>query len=171
MTEKIAFFVIGPESSGTKMLTEALIKTGVHGSYGHHQPMDNGNFSKLPDIIVFRRSLPHARQWASLESICRRFELFGYKVVPIVILREPAITRLSQVKNGHVPNVGAAIANMKKAKEVIKTFMVERQTVTVSYEKFVADENYRLKFFKKIGRNPPVMTFYDGNKKYRKSEA
>ena len=54
------FLVIGPESSGTRMLAQAFISSGCFGDAGHSQRLDRDiSVGKTPKVL--RSSLPHGR--------------------------------------------------------------------------------------------------------------
>src|SRR5580658_69529 len=93
-----AFLVVGPESSGTRMVTGALIKAGAYGQSGHAQEMDNLDFSGRPDLIVLRRSVPHGNVWPDLAQIVRRMNEAGYAVSSIVTLRDKDFCVQSQLR-------------------------------------------------------------------------
>lgn len=162
MNQKIAYLVAGPESSETRMLTKAIISSGVFGDYGHVQRLDNLKFGDRPDKIVLRRSLPHAHAWPDLDKICTTMEAAGYEVRRVAITRNEYITALSQIRNGHAPNMNVAKSNIKTSLEKLKGF----GGVSVVYGRFVNNREYREAIFSKLGLAPPAMDFYDGNKKY-----
>lgn len=85
MAEKRAFIVIGPESSGTKFLTRLFLRAGCEGDPWHEQRLDNHDPDT--DLIVFRRSYPHAGRWPDLPAIVERFMELGFDVRLIVIIR------------------------------------------------------------------------------------
>ena len=165
-----AFFVMGPESSGTRMLTRAFVSVGVFGDDGEVQRLDDMQFEGRPERIVFRRSIPHDGEWPPVGDLCREMAAAGFDVWPVVILRDREITARSQVKAGHSRSVEEARQKVDKAVILIYAELacVESQPVMqVAYESFVAHERVRVDIFASLGLSGPVgMEFYNGNEKY-----
>jgi hypothetical protein len=161
---KTAYFVMGPESSGTRMLTEAFIKAGCYGDSSIDQRMDDMNFSE--DLIVFRRSLPHGGIWPNIPYIISK--MAGYTIRPIMILRDKAYTIKSQIKNQHVATEIEAIDNIRFGIEyAYRNLAAEGLSLTVVlYETFVKYPEVRGLFFKSFGLVSPSMEFHDGNLQY-----
>jgi hypothetical protein len=171
---KTAVFVLGPESSGTRMLTEAFVRLGFCGSSGHEQTLDNLDFSNSPDRIVLRRSLPHNSIWPPIKDICVAMRQAGYRhIIPILIVRDKEMTIQSQCnpKNRHVLTAKAARARIEYALQHGYAELAEADLVpiVVHYEPFIKFESVRRVFFKKLDLNLPNMPFWDGNRKYRRS--
>src|SRR5258708_1012665 len=106
-----SFLVVGPESSGTRMVTDALIKAGVVGQSGHTHEMDDLDFFGRPDQIVLRRSVPHGGLWPDLSRIVRRMTEAGYVVSPVVTYRDKDFCVRSQLRVGHQDTESRARAN------------------------------------------------------------
>jgi len=83
-SERTAVVVLGPEASGTRMMTEFCIRGGYFGDSKHAQRLDNLKFASAPDRIVFRRSLPHSRKWPNLLDIHSRLEKANYTTIHYV---------------------------------------------------------------------------------------
>ncbi len=170
---KKAFFVMGPESSGTRMLTRAFMSVGVFGDDGDRQRLDEGGYYHVGDI-VFRRSIPYAGKWPPIGDLCRKMGTAGYEVQPIVILRDREITARSQVRNGHTGTVEEARGKVDQAVSHIGTelaLVVDRELMKlVTYESFVAHEGIRMIVFASLGLPGPAMEFYNGNEKYLSPE-
>ena len=76
-----AFFVLGAEGSGTNLLAEALVLAGCHEDPRHRVYMDDYEFEKMPDLLMFRRSLPHAGRWENIEGIINKMKSgVNYKI-------------------------------------------------------------------------------------------
>jgi hypothetical protein len=163
MAAKKAYLVVGPESSGTRMITKALIECGIPGDAGHTQMVDSF-VGESRNVFVVRRSLPHGGVWPPLLSMKKRFIESGYQIIPIVIYRDERITALSQIRNHHARNVREARKKIKTAKNIIK--MTFEDPIVVQYETFVGDSRIRKAFFSQLGLEEPDMEFYDGNAKY-----
>lgn len=114
-----AFFVVGPESSGTRIMTRLLLDCGLAGSAGHRQPWDNLRFPEPRQDIAFRRSIPHGGTIPDLEGIVRAMEAAGYTVTVLVMVRELYAMARSQVANGHVTDLVEALANIATAYRLI----------------------------------------------------
>ena len=163
---KKAFFVVGAESSGTRMLTEAFISAGCYGDAGHEQRLDRERLDEAPGLVVFRRSLPHATKWPDLEKMKQRFTDAGYMVVMVQVKRNMDIMVQSQLRGEqHAKNKDQAIANILKANKTIRQY----EHKTVHYESFVTDADVREEFFFNLGLPAPDMQFYDGNLKYQRT--
>lgn len=70
---KQAYLVIGPEASGTKLLTACLIAMGAYGDAGNDQRLDEdmtpGHTITHGGPIVLRRSVPHGSDRLSADRI------------------------------------------------------------------------------------------------------
>ena len=163
------FFVIGPESSGTKFLTKALLlATNGYGEAEDNQSLGNDDVLKFPDslpeTIVFRRSLPHGNKWPNIKFLWEQFSYNGYNIMPILILRDPDITIKSQIKNGHVKTPEEARENIKKYKYIYDELPV-MPTIT-TYESLMITI-LRQSFFQSIGLEfPKELEVINGNAKY-----
>lgn len=164
---KVAYFVMGPESSGTRMLTEAFIKSGCYGDSTIDQRMDDMNFSE--SLIVFRRSLPHGGIWPNISYIVDTMKQAGYRIHPIMILRDKSYTIKSQVKNQHVANEIEAADNIRFAVEYAYRNLAALglNPAVVLYEIFVKYPEVREMLFRSLGLMPPLMEFHDGNLQYQ----
>jgi len=149
------------------MLTEAFIKSGCYGDCGIDQKMDDMNFSE--SLIVFRRSLPHGGIWPNLRYIIEKMKNAGYRIHPIMILRDKFYTVKSQVKNQHVANEIEAKDNIRFAIEYAYRNLaaVGLTPTVVLYEIFVKYPEVRELIFKSFGLMPPIMEFHDGNLQYQ----
>ena len=164
----VAYFVIGPESSGTRMMCEAIIRsTGAEGSYTDGQPFDDLNFAGRSDKIVFRRSVPHGAIWYDLEALYAKLGAAGYAVEVVATDRDKTYMAPSQVKHGHVRSIAESLENIHRARKQIDEFIQGKPNVQVQYENFVNDESYRHVIYAALGIDAPEMEFFDGNKRYR----
>lgn len=101
MDNKQAIIVTGPESSGTKLVTEILVKAGCSGSYEHHQLFDD-DFPKFDSPLVWRRSIPHGNQIPPLVDIVCKLKEGNYDIQFIVTTREFHAILSSQTKHSDV---------------------------------------------------------------------
>ena len=140
-----AIFVVGPESSGTRMMTQFFIPRGYKGGGGHSQPWDDMRFRKYPDRIVFRRSMPHGGRWPDLVGIVNKMQAARYVVYPIFTWRDPRYMALSQVNASHVGNTAEALKNIALAVTHLDTAFIELgiRPVRVVYEEFISNESFR----------------------------
>jgi hypothetical protein len=167
---KIAYFVMGPESSGTRMLTKAFCTLGIYGDYKHKQRMDDLDFSKTPDQIVIRRSLPHGEAWPAIADTINVLKQAGYFVtVPVLIVRDKESTIKSQIRHAHAKAAPESKANIAYAVDHAyrELAAVNLSPFVIQYEPFVKYEQVRRAFFKQLGLPEPVMAFYDANEKYQ----
>ncbi len=165
-----AFFVMGCESSGTKMLTEAFVKLGCWGDYGDIQRLDSLHFNIIPSEtdIVIRRSVPHAKKWPPLFGIHNMLKAHDFEVIPIIMVRNDLYTEQSQVARKHVSSLEVAKTQIKQAREYITAQMekLEIRPRKVPYQRFVTSESVRRKFFSRYSLSVPDMEFYNANLKY-----
>lgn len=164
---KRAYFVLGPESTGTRLLTEILIDVGCVGDVGHDQRHD-----KIPptdDMIVWRRSFPHSGQWPRVGEMINQVSSLGYKSYAVVTIRDMTATIDSQMATwGRTKE--EAIDSIRTAYvfifECLARFHVPY--IIVSYESLVQWKEVALKeLFPIIGLDPPEkVNVYDANKKW-----
>lgn len=168
-THRTAYFIMGPESSGTRMLTKAFCNLGIYGDSGHSQRMDNLNFSQTPASLVIRRSIPHGGGWPQIAGIVNKLSQAGYQsITPILILRNMGVVARSQVQRGHVKSESEARVNITRAVNLVYTELasVGKLPTVVVYEAFVNHITVRKAFFQSLGLREPVMEYYDANVKY-----
>jgi hypothetical protein len=94
---KRAFFVLGPEGSGTRLVTKTLMAMGCAGDAGHEQQWDNQR--PTDDLIVWRRSVPHHRQWVSPAQMRIHVGL-EYQPHVVITMRDWDCIIKSQRRNG-----------------------------------------------------------------------
>lgn len=150
---KRAFIVVGPESSGTRMLTKILMAGGCIGDDSHFQPFDK--VEKIDgDPIVWRRSVPHNGRDLILADMLRKLPY--HEVTVVVILRDWHCTELSQVSNKHVSEMETATKNIKDA---VKTIFLQIAALGLdyavfTYESFLLYPTLTQKFlFQRLGLN------------------
>lgn len=163
---KRAFYVIGPESSGTRMMAKAFIRAGVFGDASHLQALDDMDFDRMPNDIMYRNSVPHGGWMLPIDEITDKMVSCGYKVIHIIIDREDRYLELSQVKRGHQIDIESAKENIAKAREHIAEQMVGVQPALVQYGNFVSSAEVRRKFFEAYSLPEPDMYFFNANDTY-----
>jgi hypothetical protein len=107
---KRAFVVVGPESSGNRLLAALLVRAGC---FGHGWEAE----SDLPlhhTPAVVTRSYPHGNEWPDLRDIYRTLRDRGYMVQALVTCRDLFCTIESQHASQHHPRELAA-ANVTRA--------------------------------------------------------
>lgn len=141
---KTAFLVLGPESSGTRVVTEILRSAGCDGDSGHGQRWD-----VMPpdgDKIVWRRSMPHAHNWPDLDAMHDKLDLLGYEVKIVVTTRDWKAMIKSQLGQ-HVPDERQGLANIQEAMRRIFEFIYRRNLdyIIMSYDAMVLNKHEYLK--------------------------
>lgn len=164
---KEAILIVGPESSGTRMLTEAFVRLGYFGDFGHSQRLDDMRFVGNPDRIVLRRSMPHDAEWPNLAEIIRRMQDASYYVRPVLIWRDKDCCRLSQAAN-HNHAHETSSSNIPEAIErMFAEFAAVRLWPVCAYlGAFVKYREVRTEFFRRFGEHAPDMEFFDPDRKY-----
>lgn len=158
---KRAFFCIGAEGSGTYMLAEAFVSSGC--TYCDKDDVDEFLKEQQPDLLVLRRSLPHAGHWPGIHNILTSLERNHYGFRLLCLTREPNSSKRSVMKRKK---------SSYKAFEYEEAFRkcgeyVDRYAgMVVPYEYFVLSKNYRKSLFDQLDLPAPQMEFYDGNTKY-----
>jgi len=94
-----AILVLGPESSGTRLMTRLLIGCGCDGDGDHHQRFDR----ELPPpgkTIVWRRSVPYGGFLPDLKGMVDQLREKGYsEIAAVVMMRDWYPTAMSQIAN------------------------------------------------------------------------
>lgn len=111
---KHAILVLGPESSGCRLVARLLTQAGYVGDGAHHQRWDSGLPSNEPQI-VWLRSVPHAKEWPNIQELAEQLRSVGYTVSAVVTTRHWPAMIPSQVASGHVPDAATARANLMRA--------------------------------------------------------
>ena len=163
-----AFFVIGPEGSGTHMLTDAFRSVGCHEEPWHGGYPDDGNyrFNTMPDLFVFRRSLPHAYRWPDIQVIRKQMEYDGgYKVQPLLIMRDWFCTIKSVIRRGYQGEWETCESNMRQGP--LMAFRDLPDLIYVTYESFCHHPQFRRWLFgEKLELPNPTLEIKYANPKY-----
>lgn len=167
---KRSFFVVGPESTGTRMLMRALI---LSGAYEDNDKWDVGNSPDFMDItadtIAVHRSLPHGQNWPDLQDLLVAIRKGGYEVIPLMMTRDINATMKSQVKRDYVINERHALLRINTAYEIIMRNL--HKVTPVSYEAFCFNENFRKWLFVEHLNMPETpIQIWEGNSQYYKLE-
>lgn len=119
-----AYFVIGAESSGTKMVTKLLMQAGVYGTDEHDQFIDQaiGNKERMDryvsgePLVVVRRSWPHGGEEPDVKGIYDALTEEGYTVMFVVTTRSYPTMIESQIEfEQHAPTRARALENISDA--------------------------------------------------------
>ena len=180
---KRAFLVLGPESHGTHLVTDLLVRAGCHGRSGLHgswhdewqagiddrQPWDEA----LPtdeDPIVWRRSVPHLAHWPDVRGMVASLEARGYEVRAVVVHREPYAAIQSQLKWRHVADAATARAHIERAYPYVFAHLEEAAVpaTLVGYESLVHEPAAQDALLEELGLPVPAerLEVWDGNRKW-----
>lgn len=139
-----AFLVLGPESSGTRLMTQILINAGCAGSAEHEQPFDDENYDLYQhDSIVWRRSVPHNRKPLDLPGMVSRLHYAGFlgrDIRAIVMTRDLHCMVQSQVRDfQHAPSEHVSESRIRESYKSIfsQTANSGLWFVVVPYESLV----------------------------------
>lgn len=165
---KRAFIILGPESSGTRLLTQLFIKAGCAGDPGHTQRLDKEK--PVEPLVVIRRSYPYRKQWPNLAKLSGRLQSAGYDVFVIVIIRSLQFTVLSALNQKHTASMEKAQhRSLEGFKQIgAALFASKLPFVWVTYEALVQwpEQTTRWLFDQAGLKPPPEIEIYDGNRKY-----
>ena len=168
MTNKRCFFVVGPEGSGTYMLSEALVIAGCL-----YVPDESTtdierllNWNPKQDAVI-RRSIPHRGEFIDLYTIASVVKSAGYDVQAIAIFREPNATCHSVYRRAKTKR-NDVYENMMGAMTCISELSMGFPVLPITYEAVVGSVGFReWLFVEKFSlKYPNSYKFYDGNKKY-----
>lgn len=116
MDSKHAILIYGPESCGTRVLTQLFMAAGCQGDCVHRQPWEHMQpTTQTP--IVWRRNFPFDA-WHGTPHIPEQVALLkqgGYTVHAVVIIRDWSAAIPSAIKQGHVSNETQAHQNLRNA--------------------------------------------------------
>lgn len=164
-----AFLVIGPESSGTRLVTKIFLHMGCFGDAGHVQHLDSLIFPEDRNI-VFRRSLPHASVFPDLDRIYNLIsQTHDTRVVVTMRSLYPMIR--SQINACHVADKNHATRNISLAMYTIARFLyfTSPQFYIVTYEDLVLHPDGAIQKLSEFAELPvidEVENIFDGNSKY-----
>lgn len=192
---KRAFLVLGPESHGTHLVTDILLNAGCIGHAGNHVPWQPDNKKlirgvkkpweytfptdlqpwdrQLPtveDPIVWRRSIPHGKQWVDIEDMINILRERRYAVHVVVVTRDPFSAINSQLKWRHVKSLEKGKANVSRAYLHIFQHLSQSKTpyTLVNYESLASYPKAQDFLLEQIGLELPERRWpiYDGNRKW-----
>jgi len=166
---KRAFLVLGPESSGTRLMTCLLISAGCYGDDGHEQRLDHGLPVAEP-LIVWRRSLPHRGEWPDLRAIIRNLKGAGYETTALVMSRDWHALVQSQLAAPHALDTETALAQIRQAYALIfyMLHVTDTPSEIVNLEALIQRPNEVAgHLMQRLGLPQPTgVEIYDANAKY-----
>jgi hypothetical protein len=165
---KRAFFVIGPEGSGTNMLAEAFVSAGCHYNPAHNSHLDDYEFEKMSDPFVFRRSLPHAHRWPDVKNIYEEMKFADCDVQILLILRDWYCT-IKSVERRTKPTdiVGHFILKEENMRGALHVISELPELIYISYESFCLHPEFRRWLFvDRLGLEEPTIEIKYANLKY-----
>lgn len=163
-----AMFVLGAEGSGTNMLAAALVSAGCYEDPRHRSYMDDYEFEKMPDLLMFRRSFPHAHRWPDVKNICEMMKIAGYGIRPLFILRDWYCTIQSIMQRNTDYHFRAVEENMRGAVHIISELPA---LIYISYESFCLHPEFRRWLFvERLGLKEPTIEIKYANPKYYEKE-
>lgn len=157
---KQAFFIVGAEGSGTRMLADSFVAAGCIAC-----DRDIAFFlaEQQPSWLVVRRSLPQAGEWLALEAVIKTLRAKQYKCTVLFVVRDQLASELSIKRKEENPT---AREDFWHALSVMAAFAQEYEGRLLSYEYFVLSQDYRRAIMRGYGLREPETKFYDGNKQY-----
>ena len=168
--DKRAFLVLGPESSGTRLMMRLLVAAGVEGDFGHDQRWE-GSLPNEEPLVAIRRSVPHRRQWPDIAGLVDDLRARLYDVMVIVTSRDWHSMIISQQAAPHAESVDEALAHIRRAYCDIFAALASRDVPyeMVNYEALTQRPAKMLAYlFQRLGLPVPesVPYIYDGNARY-----
>ena len=158
-----AYFVVGPEGSGTNMLEEAFVSAGCYRDSRHASGTEpDSSDSQSP--LVFRRSLPHAGKWPDLMHYSALLLRAGFAVRPVIIFRDWNATVQSVLRRNPESRASVIEWNMRKAIREIGNLIYP---IYITYEAFCFHPEFRKWLFvEKLGLAEPDIEIKYANLKY-----
>lgn len=164
---KRAFFVTGPESSGTRLMSSILIAAGCYGDDTHEQRLDHAIPENEP-LLVWRRSVPHRGEWPNITGYLCDLQQAGYEVTTLIMSRDWHSMAISQEQAPHAADVDIAQRNIRDAYRHIFKYRIGVFEI-VNYEALTQRPEGTIRYLlcrlglPEVGIVPAV---YDGNLKY-----
>jgi hypothetical protein len=165
---KRAYLVLGPESSGTRLMTRLLIAAGCYGDSDHHQRLDTAIPGREP-FLAWRRSIPHGGTWPDLERMVEIVAALSYGVTAVIMSRDWHSMAISQEQAPHAESAGAALEQIQMAYRYIFASLPDDMPFEiVNYEAVVMRPRGTIKYlFTRLGLPVPELPYiYDANGRY-----
>lgn len=162
---KRAFFIVGPESSGTRFVNRSFISAGCIHKYAWQFNENDGkhNFNGGPDI-VFHRSIPHQNVIPDLKMLRLAMENCGFNVIPLLVIRDWNCTVRSQLYREIAKDKDDAEKRIRKAITHVTKELTDFMIIT--YEAFCLTKFRNWLIMDKFGLDKPTEIVYFQNPKY-----
>ncbi len=177
LTKSLAFYIVGPESAGNRLMARSLHSSGVANVYttkgGVYQPAPHRiNYSDDP--LVISMSIPYNFRWPDISRqyldirYDKDYNQIRNRIVWMILDRDTVFMVKSQVKQKRVRGSGEAYRNIKRARAEISIAVnyldfLDTEIVRVQYETFVTDRWYRKNLFSSFGLPEPTIKYYNAN--------
>jgi len=173
-TYRKVYIVLGGESTGTRMVTDLMVKGGCWGDAGHHQKMDDfvreGNWSYIKKLtesipIVWRRSFPHDKHFIDIYEelvfpLIKNCGFEGRDIFFLVMVRDWFCASRSASIMGHSDTPVEAIDKLKEAYARMFSFFSAFSSFDyymVSYEGIIKWAAYAVPvLFRQVGLSVPI---------------
>jgi hypothetical protein len=148
--KKRAFIATGPEGSGTYMLAEAIVATGVvfyHSTF-EHEPIHPDDLKRADGDIVIHRSLPHARRMPDLQAMRSDLVMYGgfqfENIHTLFIVREMNATISSVIRRNPAITYDEQHIIWRKAfQHMSYEYYIAKPIILVTYSAFCLSEGFR----------------------------
>jgi hypothetical protein len=188
--DKLFYFILGPESSGNRMMCDAIEFSNYFGigglnktnSYEYKSKWNtetsiyDGLIKHSPKLALFTRSIPRGsypnKEYIDIDKVCTQVINAGYTVIPIIMYRDIDYICKSQVARHHVGSYEEAVDIVEFAYQYISNsfFALKIPALTVHYHPFVTRYVYRKTIFSLLDlQYPEGFEFRNENAKYTKS--
>ena len=161
----VGYLVVGPESSGTRLVAELLRTAGCRSVaiIGHHDGPELPRDGRPP---LVRRSLPHDFEWFAIPDLVRLLDTAD--AYAVVTTRDWFAMAESQVSRQLARDLDMAFANIRRAYRDIFTGLAELEIpfIVSSYEAMVAESRYGRRLLEALGLPAAAVDTYEGNSKW-----
>jgi hypothetical protein len=165
---KRAYFVLGPENSGTRFFRRCLCSAGCYGDPDAGESTDDLCFRDKPSKLALARSVPNGLLVPDVLAIAGLLKAAGYRVTPILISRRSDFVVAGQLKNYEGRTFEAARQTILVAAKLAYELASWLKTtlVVVPYGLFVTVPEVRGHLFAQLGLPPPTVEVVNANEKY-----
>lgn len=167
-----AFLIVGPESSGNRMMAQSFDSVGVSNAC-----IKNGKYISGPHSIDYNnnplsvsRSMPYNGQWFDILKLYRDLQLDGeFDTVYLITLdRQTEFMANSQIVQGRVIELDRAYINIERARNYIESTIrllsfEGAKPIRIQYEDFVTSSKYRKEIFTFLGLPEPTLEYFNAN--------
>lgn len=151
---KQCYLVVGPESSGNRLLAGVLIRAGCVGDATTAQRWDKTlPETETPAVVI--RSYPHGDIWPDLREIAAILQERGYKVTVLITVRNPVAVISSQVKRRRAKTARDSESAIRKAYKMIMEQVGGLEFHMIPYETIIHGGDDALKGILRTLNLPP----------------